>query len=201
MGETPWDRASMSGEAYDARFTALERAGRYLHGEADFIASLGVTSVLDAGCGTGRVAIELARRDFRVVGVDRDASMLQEARHKAPHVEWARHDLASLELPDPHAPEGRRQFEAILLAGNVMIFLEAGTEEAVVRHLAGHLVPGGYLVAGFQLQPGGLDLGHYDLYARRAGLELAQRWATWERAPWDSRSDYAVSVHRRLPTP
>jgi SAM-dependent methyltransferase len=200
MGETPRGVPGIDGERYDARFAALERAGRYLHGEADLVASLGVASVLDAGCGTGRVAIELARRGFQVVGVDRDADMIRVARQKAPHLEWCLADLAGLELFDPHAPEGRR-FEAIVLAGNVMIFLDLGTEEVVVHSLARHLAPGGFLVAGFQLQPGGLALEHYDLYAARAGLELVERWATWERGVWDRRSDYAVSVHRRPTEP
>jgi SAM-dependent methyltransferase len=198
MGETSEGMAGIGGEWYEARFAALERAGKYLHGEADFVASLGVASVLDAGCGTGRVAIELARRGLQVVGVDRDADMLRVARQKAPHLEWSLGDLAGLELSAPQASEGRR-FEAIVLAGNVMIFLDAGTEEVVMHSLARHLAPGGFLVAGFQLHPGGLDLAQYDLYATRAGLELVERWATWERGAWDRWSDYAVSVHRRPP--
>ena len=71
------------GDVYDARFTALEQSGQDVHGEAHFVAALGVSSVLDAGCGTGRVAIELARRGIDVVGVDLDATMLAVARHKA----------------------------------------------------------------------------------------------------------------------
>jgi len=74
------------GDDYDARFTALAQTGQDVHGEAHFIASLGVSSVLDAGCGTGRVAIELARRGLDVVGVDLDAAMLAVARRKAPHL-------------------------------------------------------------------------------------------------------------------
>jgi ubiquinone/menaquinone biosynthesis C-methylase UbiE len=50
------------GEVYDARFSALAQSEQDIHGEAHFIAALGVASVLDARCGTGRVAIELARR-------------------------------------------------------------------------------------------------------------------------------------------
>jgi hypothetical protein len=83
------------------------------------------------------------------------------------------------------------------MAGNVMIFLDPGTEAAVLANLARHLAPGGLLIAGFQLQPGRIDLPRYDAYAARAGLELWQRWASWERDPWHSTSDYAVSVHRR----
>ena len=43
--------------------------------------------VLDAGCGTGRVAIELARRGIEVVGVDADPDMLERARRRAPQLD------------------------------------------------------------------------------------------------------------------
>ena len=40
-------------------------------------------STLDLACGPGRIALELARRGFRVTGVDRTASYLDEARERA----------------------------------------------------------------------------------------------------------------------
>ena len=49
--------------------------------------------MLDAGCGTGRVAIELAHRGFSVVGIDSDAAMLHTARAKAPELSWIHADL------------------------------------------------------------------------------------------------------------
>jgi SAM-dependent methyltransferase len=184
------------GEVYDARFIALEQSGQDVHGEAHFIAALGVSSVLDAGCGTGRVAIELARRGLDVVGVDLDPGMLAVARRKAPHLAWCEGDLATIEMVRPGLPGQRYLFDAIVLAGNVMIFLAPGSEATVVANLARHLAPGGALVAGFQLHPGGFTLARYDAYATQAGLALAERWATWDRQPWSPESDYAVSVHR-----
>ena len=56
--------------------------------------------------------------------------------------------------------------------------------------------PGGALVAGFSLEPGRLDLDTYDAHAAPAGLDLAERWSTWDRQPFAG-GDYAVSVHRR----
>lgn len=198
MPETPWQHAAgLTGNAYDTKFTALERAGMDMHGEADFVCTLGVASVLDAGCGTGRVAIELARRGLEVAGVDRDPDMLSRARQKAPHVTWYQEDLVDVHLRDAQAPSHRRLFEAVVMAGNVMIFLDPGTEAAVVANLAAHLPPGGLLVAGFQLLRGGLSLRQYDAYTVQAGLELHQRWATWDCKPWTATSDYSVSVHRR----
>ena len=58
------------GAAYDDRFDRLASAGVDVHGEAALVDSYGPGSVLDAGCGTGRVAIELSRRGHPVVGVD-----------------------------------------------------------------------------------------------------------------------------------
>ena len=150
--------------------------------------SLQPASVLDAGCGTGRVAIELARRGVEVVGVDLDAGMLEQARHKAPELEWIHGDLAAVDLG--------RQFDVVVLAGNVMIFVAPGTEAAVVAGLARHVAPGGALVAGFQLRPGGYGTGRYDADAAAAGLALADRYATWDRQPWRPDGGYAVSVHR-----
>jgi SAM-dependent methyltransferase len=160
-----------------------------MHGEATFVEALAARSVLDAGCGTGRVAIELARRGLDVVGVDADPGMLAAARAKAPDLEWVVADLSVLDLPE-------RRFDAAVMAGNVMIFVVPGTEGAVLERLAAHLRPGGLVVAGFQLVPGGLNLDRYDELAAAAGLTLAERFATWDRDPWTPGGDFAVSVHR-----
>jgi SAM-dependent methyltransferase len=183
--------AEASGRAatYDDHWVELASRGENVHGEADFVFSLQPGSVLDAGCGTGRVAIELARRGVDVVGVDLDPAMLVRARGKAAGLTWVEGDLAEVDL-------GRR-FDVVVLAGNVMIFLEPGTERAVVANLARHLEPGGALIAGFELQPGRYDLRSHDAAAAAAGLSLAERWATWDREPYDpGKGSYAVSVHR-----
>ena len=167
--------------------------------------------MLDAGCGTGRVAIELARRGHHVVGVDLDPAMLDLARNKAPELVWIQGDLASTVISrdsgissDPGIPRDigtssdsgeRQRFDAAVAAGNVMIFLERGTEAAVMANIAAHLRPGGVLVAGFQLSDGYLALHVYDALAERNGMELNARYSTWEGAPFDG-GDYAVSVHR-----
>lgn len=197
------DEPVRRGAAYDERFDRLAASGLNVHGEADLVSVLlegGPAQVLDAGCGTGRVAIELSRRGFEVVGVDLDPHMLAAARAKAPELRWVEADLAA-----PGFDLGRR-FDLVVAAGNVMIFLAPGTEAVAVANLARHLVPGGLLVAGFQLgekgqkgQKGRLALAGadgYDAMCADAGLSLAHRWATWERGPWGDGGDYAVSAHR-----
>lgn len=192
---TRWQNADAPrGDDYDARWTALAAQGRNVHGEADLVESLlresGGTRVLDAGCGTGRVTIELSRRGFSVTGVDADAAMLAGARVKAPEQRWLEADLADL-------PNGLDDgFDLVVLAGNVMIFVAPGTEGRVLDNLSRLLVPGGMLVAGFQLRPDRLSLAEYDRLCADRGLELAQRWATWDREDFAG-GDYAVTVHRR----
>src|SRR5215207_5999851 len=72
-GMSRWsDSDAPRGAAYDQRFERLAAAGHDIHGEASFVAGYEPGTVLDAGCGTGRVAIELARRGIRTVGIDLD---------------------------------------------------------------------------------------------------------------------------------
>lgn len=179
---------SWDGEGYQARFDRLAAQGVDVHGEADLVVGLAPRSVLDAGCGTGRVAAELARRGVAVVGVDVDPSMIEAARRRAPELEWIEADLCQLDL-------GRR-FDVVVLAGNVPLFTPPGTQAALVAACAGHVAPGGAMVAGFSLGQG-YELEHYDRDCSAAGLVLADRWATWDRQPFGGDGSYAVSVHRR----
>jgi SAM-dependent methyltransferase len=190
-------RDGFDGECYQARFDALAAAGGDIHGEADFVMSFAPESVLDAGCGTGRVALELARRGVLVVGADRDASMLAVARRlgeelhsqlAAASIRFVESDIAELDAGGT--------FDVVLMAGNVPLFTPKGTERALVAGAARHVHWGGVLIAGFELDRG-YSLEMYDLHCAAAGLELAERFATWDRAPFASR-DYAVSAHRRL---
>lgn len=188
--ENRWLRTrDVVGDEYDARYERQAAAGKYVHGEVDFLMRFSPSSVLDAGCGTGRVARELARRGVDVVGVDLDDEMLVTARRKAPDLQWHLGDIASVDLG--------RTFSAVVAAGNVMILLDPGTESAVVANLTRHLEPGGHLVAGFQQVPGDLPIDRYDRIAADAGLTLLERWSTWERSSWDLSRSYTVSVHRR----
>ncbi|HEY7948217.1 MAG TPA: class I SAM-dependent methyltransferase [Acidimicrobiales bacterium] len=188
-GGNPWlDIDAPRGSDYDERFARLAAQGHDVHGEAAFVASLGLGSVLDAGCGTGRVAIELSRRGLDVVGVDLDAAMLEVAREKAPLMRWIHADLVDVDV-------GRR-FDGIVMAGNVMIFVTPGTEESVLANMSHHLEDGGLLVAGYSLGPGRLTLETYDALAEVTGLELVERWSDWARTPFAPGADYAVSIHR-----
>ena len=182
-GDTDWD-----GDAYQGRFDDLAAAGTDVHGEATFVLSFRPRRVLDAGCGPGRVAIELSRQGVEVVGIDRDPSMIATARRVAPGVEFRIGDVAAADLG--------RTFDLVVMAGNVPLFTPEGTQGALVAGCARHLVPGGRLLSGFQLGRG-YTLEAYDADCTAAGLEPEGRWATWEGSPFGRGADYAVSVHRR----
>jgi SAM-dependent methyltransferase len=178
-----WD-----GDEYQRRFDRLAERGADVHGEADLVMTYAPAQVLDAGCGTGRVAIELARRGVEVLGVDADASMIATARRRAPELSWVESSLVGLAL--------EQQFDLVVMAGNVPLFTPEGTQGALVAGCARHLRSGGRLIAGFSLDRGyGVD--DYDRHAADAGLVLEDRWSTWDRAPFTVGGDYAVSVHRR----
>ncbi|MDP9463918.1 MAG: class I SAM-dependent methyltransferase [Actinomycetota bacterium] len=177
-------------EEYFARWNRLEAAGQSAHGEADFIESLHPSSVLDAGCGMGRVGIDLARRGIDVVGGDLDDDLLAFARRSQPSIRWVHADLATMRL--------ERRFEIVAMPGSVMIFCRPEDRRAIIGNAAAHLEAGGLLVAGFPLEShdDALTLAEYDRLCAECDLELVQRWSSWHGDPY--RGDaYAVSVHGR----
>jgi 2-polyprenyl-3-methyl-5-hydroxy-6-metoxy-1,4-benzoquinol methylase len=177
-------------EEYNSRWQRLEQAGKATHGEADFIEALRPASVLDAGCGMGRVAIELARRGFDVEGADLDDDLLAYARSNAPMMQWHCVDLATMQLP--------RRFAMVAMPGNVMIFCRVEDRAGVLQRAAAHLEPAGLVVAGFSLEQradDALTLNEYDALCAACDLHLVDRFATWERDQYIG-GDYAVSVHR-----
>ncbi|WP_211225828.1 class I SAM-dependent methyltransferase [Nocardioides alkalitolerans] len=187
---------------YADRFRAIAAGGGDVHGEAALVAELLAppASVLDAGCGTGRVGARLHELGYDVVGCDVDAAMVAVARDEVPDVEWHVADLAGLAL-------GRR-FDLVLLAGNVLPLLEPGTLTAAARSLADHVAPGGALVTGFGLDaahlPGDcpvLALADVDAAFAAVGLEPTAHWAGWDRAPYDDGGYVVASYRPRGDTP
>ena len=181
-------------EDYERRWEEMEEAGVAAHGEADFVTSLDPrpSTVLDAGCGTGRLARELARRGVDVVGVDLDSDMLDHAARNAPDLTWVHGDLATVDLG--------RTFDAVVLAGNVMVFCRPDDRSRIIANLARHVAPTGVLVAGnvVEATANGFDPDEFDRDAQAGGLVAEARFATWDRDP-DDHGRYVVSVHRRPP--
>jgi SAM-dependent methyltransferase len=104
--------------------------------------------ILDIGCGTGRHAIELARRGFHVTAIDISSGMLMQAIAKARaarvEVEWVHSDASSYRAKEP--------FDAgLCLCGSAltMVDIEADPAEhdtAILRGIAASLKPGATFV-------------------------------------------------------
>lgn len=186
MASSRWqsDRAA----TYDQAWKRMAAAGENPHGEVDFAQQFSPASVLDAGCGTGRVAIEFTRRGIDSMGVDIDEQMLAVARQNAPSIEWVRSDLADLQLD--------REFDVVVMAGNIILFVEPGTEAAVVAGVARHVAPGGRLIAGFGLGRG-VTIDDWEAWMQAAGLQPSHRYSTWNGDTFDDTSSYVVSVADR----
>ncbi len=98
--------------------------------------------VLELGCGTGRVALHLARRGHRVVGLDREPELLAALASRG------------ADLPVSTLEADAREFEliepaALVLAPTHLLQLLADAEERAksLRSIAAALRPGGILAA------------------------------------------------------
>jgi SAM-dependent methyltransferase len=199
---TRWEQIARStagndyAKKYAERFRTMAESGQDVHGEAAFVTGLvePPARVLDAGCGTGRIAIRLSELGYDVVGVDLDPTMLAEAQAAAPTLDWRLADLAQLDLGE--------SFDLVILAGNTIPLLEPGTLEATCHRLAAHVAPTGLLVCGFGLDhahlPSGCPvtaLADVNRAMAAASLHDVELWSSWDRDAFDD-SGYVVTVHR-----
>ena len=189
MDENDRVTASLSrGDRYDLTYDLRAAAGEDVHGEANFVTRFAPRSVLDAGCGTGRVGRELFRRGVDVVGVDLDAEMLETARARCPSVLWIEGDISVIQLG--------RTFDIGLMAGNVINFVSPEARRETIENLVRHIRPGGLLINGHSVRSDGCPPALFAEWAGAMGLELVERWSTWDRAEFTSASEYALTVHR-----
>jgi SAM-dependent methyltransferase len=98
-------------------------------------------SVLDLGCGTGRLAAAIADGTRDVVGADPAAAMLEVARQRpgGEKVEWIEADARRLRL--------NRRFDLIVLTGHAFqVFLTPADQAAALKTIALHLNPRGRFI-------------------------------------------------------
>lgn len=101
--KTPWysERAGFFGPDYLIEYSPILSAERTLL-EVDFVERLMPSNVriLDLACGHGRHALELARRGYRITGLDLSAFFLAEARRRTGAgdmaVTWVLGDMRAL---------------------------------------------------------------------------------------------------------
>jgi SAM-dependent methyltransferase len=112
---------------------------------AELLVQRGVTSgarILDAGCGTGRYTLELARKGYVVTGLDVSPQLIEEAQRRASHmslpVSFAVGDILSL----PAAPV----YDGILCRGVLNDLVEERSRHEVFSAFARALCPEGVLI-------------------------------------------------------
>jgi ubiquinone/menaquinone biosynthesis C-methylase UbiE len=129
------------------------------------VASAAKGPVLELGCGTGRIAMPVAKAGATVVGIDRSAPMLDRARKRVkrarvgPRVQLVRGDIRHLPFPD-------RTFPLVMAPYGILQSLLAErdltrTLEAVARVLTRKGTFGLELVA---------DLPAWSEYSKRVSL-------------------------------
>ena len=187
-------RAKIDLDKYDARWGAMAERGDNVHGEADALTRLidvhfagRVCRVLDAGCGTGRPAVELERRGHAVTAIDLDADMVDKARPKSRTVSWMVGDLSVIDLSE--------RFDIVVMIGNILNFCEPGLQTAIVRNLTRHLGDGGLLVCGWsqEARPDSYRMTHFVADATSVGVQVVDQWRNWDGESFDD-GDYAVVV-------
>lgn len=99
--------------------------------------------ILDLCCGPGRFSIALAKRGFRVTGVDRTRYLLAKARARAraarAKVEWVEHDMRDFERPG--------SFDLVLnMFTSFGYFHDKRDDLRVLRNIFTSLRPGGTCV-------------------------------------------------------
>ena len=119
-------------EATAAEAAFLEKALRLAPG----------ARVLDVPCGHGRHALELARRGYRVSGVDLSADLLGAARissaREGAAVEWVSGDMRDLPWTGV--------FDGAYCAGNAFGYFDDAGNQAFLTAVARTLRPGGRFV-------------------------------------------------------
>jgi len=121
-------------------------------GEIDFYRELAAQAhsngqaVLEVACGTGRVAIRLARDGVEIVGLDLSAAMLDVAREKSAgkdlemrNLRWVQADMRSFDLGET--------FGLIIIPGHsFQNILTPADQVASLESISRHLTPRGTLV-------------------------------------------------------
>jgi len=141
---TDWWQTFFSGIVLDMWQQAVPQV--YTRAEAEFMSSLlhlpPGARILDAPCGDGRIARELAAKGYQLTGVDYAKNFLEAARTKAKQrglpIAFKQGDVRSLKFVE--------DFDAVICWGNSFGYFDDPGNAAMLRSLARALKPGGRLV-------------------------------------------------------
>ncbi|MDO5724244.1 MAG: class I SAM-dependent methyltransferase [Flaviflexus sp.] len=178
-------------QRYIERFHRMAAQGHDLGGEARFVDAMAEreSTILDAGCGPGRVGGRLHARGHHVIGVDVDPGLIEAAEKDYPGPTWAVQDLAALDLESL----GTSTVDIIVCAGNVMTFLAPSTRQLVLDNFAAALGAEGRAVIGFGAGRG-YDFNEFFGQVAQAGLTVDLALSSWDMRPFSPGSEFLVAV-------
>lgn len=118
-----------------------------------FVARLGPTpTVLDAGCGTGRISRYLADRGCRIIGLDLSPGMVAVARRDHPDLAFTVGSIVDLPYADASVDAALYWYSVIHSPDALVPQIVAETAR-VVR-------PGGHVLLAFQVGSGSRDVAN-----------------------------------------
>jgi len=198
---TRWEGPTDVGRGYGVHFAELLASGADLDGEARLADALVPrhARILDAGSGMGRVAAALRVRGHEAVGVDLDASLIEQSRTTYPQLPVAQARLEQLDPTFLAAHGMPTEYDLVVCVGNVMVLLAEGSERTVLSRFRGLLAPGGRVLVGFSLvgaPPRSRVYPAEEFVAdvAAAGLAVESQYATFDLRPFDADGDFAVWV-------
>ena len=160
-------------------------------GEIDFYRSMLAEvkqrggSVLEVGCGTGRVLMNLAQAGVSMVGMDFSPAMLDAARQKSQglsNVRWVQGDMQAFELGE--------KFDLIIIPGHSFQFMLTPQEQlACLTCIRRHLTPSGKLILhvshddhswlGDLIEGPGTAFKLKGEYRQNSGKGSVRAWVAW----------------------
>ncbi|WP_409302426.1 class I SAM-dependent DNA methyltransferase [Peribacillus sp. SCS-155] len=175
----------------------------------DYASETGGT-IIDLACGTGRLAIPLAKNGYRLIGVDISEEMLEQAKQKSEglEIDWVLQDITKMDILE--------QSELIFMAGNsFQHFLTNESQDMLLNAVHRHLTHKGRFVfntrfpaADELLQPAGEEYWRSYMYGGKKidvytisqydPLSQIQDYTTIRKFHTDSGSQSEIRTHIAL---
>ena len=131
-------------EFSDSRLVALYDTLNPFGDDSEFfckqVEQLSAKTIIDLGCGTGLLTVELAKRGYQMIGIDPSAAMLVVARAKpyANKVKWIQGSFEQM--------EGLRADVVLMTSHVAQFFLKEHEWRTMLRAAHNALTVGGHLV-------------------------------------------------------
>ncbi|MFH1669791.1 MAG: class I SAM-dependent methyltransferase [Candidatus Woesearchaeota archaeon] len=123
-----------------------------------------VKTVLDIGCGTGKIAKLLESKGYKVVGIDNSKEMIKHAKKHHPEI--------TFKLMEAQTFRFNSKFDAIIALDSVLTYLtKKGEFEKAIKNMVKHMKTGSilYFFTGFTERQ--IPIGFTDHFFKRAKLK------------------------------